>query len=68
MIPIYNKGKLVYDIPSIEEIREYCQKELETLWEEYKRLDQAQTYKVDLSKKLWDLKNNLLNEAKSLAE
>lgn len=68
MLPIYSKGKLVYDIPSIEEIREYCQKELETLWEEYKRLDQAQTYKVDLSKKLWDLKNNLLNEAKGLAE
>lgn len=68
MLPIYVNGKLVYNVPSLEDSRIYCQSELETLWEEYKRLDQPQTYKVDLSKELWDLKTNLLNQAKSLSE
>lgn len=65
LVPIYEKGKLVYDRPNLEEIREYCMKEVESLWEEHKRLDQPQVYKVDLSQKLWDLKNNLLNKVKS---
>lgn len=65
LVPIYQKGKLVYERPSIEEIKKHCQEELETLWEEYKRFDTPQLYKVDLSQKLWDLKNDLLNKAKS---
>ncbi len=62
---IYEKGKLVYERPDIEEIREYHEKEMTTLWEEHTRLDQPQIYKVDLSQKLWDLKNDLLNKAKN---
>lgn len=65
LVPIYEKGKLVYDRPSLNEIKEYCKEEIESLWEEYKRLDQPQLYKVDLSQKLWDLKHNLLNQAKN---
>lgn len=68
LVPIYEKGKLVYDRPSLEEIRQYCSDEINTLWDEYKRLDQPQVYKVDLSQDLWDLKNNLLNEAKKTVE
>lgn len=65
LVDIYKDGKLVYELPSLEEVKEYSKNELETLWDEYKRFDQPQLYKVDLSKELWELKNNLLNEAKS---
>lgn len=64
LIDIYKDGELVYDKPSLEEIREYTKQELDTLWDEYKRLDQPQMYKVDLSKDLWQLKTDLLNSAK----
>lgn len=62
LVPIYENGKLVYDRPNIEEIREYCKNDVDTLWDEYKRFDHPQLYKVDLSKQLWELKNTLLNE------
>lgn len=62
---IYEKGKLVYERPDIEQVKKYHEKEMTTLWEEHIRLDQPQIYKVDLSQKLWDLKNDLLNKAKN---
>ncbi|MFM1552333.1 nicotinate phosphoribosyltransferase [Helcococcus ovis] len=64
LVPIYKAGKLVYKRPNMEEIRNHYKAEINSLWEEYKRLDSPQLYKVDLSQKLWDLKNNLLNKAK----
>ncbi len=60
--PIFRDGVLVYDRPSVEEIRAYCQKEIETLWDEVKRLDNPHRYYVDLSASLWELKYKLLNE------
>jgi len=59
---IFKSGELVYELPDIEEIREYCKSEVESLWDEFKRFDNPHIYKVDLSKNLWELKNNLLNE------
>lgn len=64
LIPIYEKGKLVYQSPNVEEVRQFCAQELDTLWEEYKRFDTPQLYKVDLSQKLWNLKTDLLNQAR----
>ncbi|MFM1525596.1 MULTISPECIES: nicotinate phosphoribosyltransferase [Helcococcus] len=64
LVPIYKSGKLIYERPNMEEIRNHYKSEINSLWEEYKRLDSPQLYKVDLSQKLWDLKNNLLNEVK----
>ena len=64
MVPIYENGQLVYELPSLEEVRSYCLDEVDSLWEEYKRFDRPQIYKVDLSEKLWQLKNDLLAEAK----
>lgn len=60
---IFEGGKLVYDLPDIEEVRKYCKQEVESLWDEYKRFDNPHIYKVDLSEKLWTLKRNMLNEA-----
>lgn len=59
---IFEKGNLIYNLPDINEIRNYCENEVESLWEEFKRFDNPHIYKVDLSKKLWELKNNLLKE------
>ena len=58
--PIFAQGKLVYDRPSLEEIKAYCAAQLDTLWEEVKRFDNPHNYYVDLSPKLWKLKNDLL--------
>lgn len=59
-IPIYQNGKLVYDLPSTEASRHYCAQELDSLWEEVKRLKYPHKFYVDLSQELYDLKNNLL--------
>jgi nicotinate phosphoribosyltransferase len=60
LVPIFRGGELVYDLPAIGQIRDYARAELNTLWEEYKRLHKPHLYKVDLSQKLWDLKQGML--------
>lgn len=60
--PIFVNGELVYKQPTIEEIREYHKQEIETLWDEVKRFENPHEYYVDLSQKLWDIKNNLLSQ------
>ena len=59
-VPIFKGGQLVYKLPSLEEIRTYCKEQVDTLWDEVKRFDNPQTYYVDLSQKLWDVKYGLL--------
>ncbi len=59
-VPIFKGGKLVYQQPSLPEIRTYCLEQVDTLWEEVKRFDNPHNYYVDLSEKLWNIKYNLL--------
>lgn len=59
-VPVFKGGELVYKLPSLEEIRSYCLAQVDTLWDEVKRFDNPQTYYVDLSQKLWDIKYDLL--------
>lgn len=59
---IFENGKLVYKIPTLKEIAEYSKQQLNTIWDEIKRLNNPQKYYVDLSQKLYDLKTELLNE------
>lgn len=59
---IFKDGELVYDMPSLDEIKNYCRQQIGTLWDEVKRFENPHTYYVDLSKKLWDEKRRLLNE------
>lgn len=61
-VPIFKEGKCVYESPSIEEIKAYCNEQIDTLWDETLRFENPQTYYVDLSQKLWDMKNRLLEE------
>lgn len=62
---IYIDGKLVYESPSLEEIREKVQRELGTLWDETTRLNSPQEYIVDLSTDLWTIKDDLLKKHNS---
>ena len=59
-VPIFRNGELVCQLPTLEEIRTYCKTQVDTLWEEVRRFDNPQTYYVDLSQKLWDVKYGLL--------
>jgi nicotinate phosphoribosyltransferase len=62
LVPIFLKGKCVYTSPSVMEIREYSAKEQNTLWDECRRLANPHNVYVDLSNKLYELKNRLLND------
>ena len=64
-VQIFDKGELVYDEPSLEEIAEYRKEEVASLWDEVKRYDSPHNYYVDLSQDLWNLKQKLILEAKS---
>lgn len=61
-VQLFDKGKLVYDNPNIEEIREYCAQQISTLWPQMLRFENPQTYYVDLSKALFDMKQKLIEE------
>ena len=65
MVPIFKNGRLVYRLPEIEEIKAYCACQVDLLWDEIKRFENPQTYYVDLSKTLWDIKQQLLIDAAS---
>lgn len=60
LVPIFINGERVYELPSIESIKEYCAQQVDGLWEEVKRFENPHRYYVDLSQKLWDIKNDLL--------
>ena len=62
LVQIFDKGRLVYDEPDIEEIKKTCSEQVDTLWGERLRFENPQTYYVDLSKPLWDLKHELLHQ------
>ena len=61
-VPIFKDGKLVYELPTLEQIRTYCMEQVDSLWDEVKRFDNPHSYYVDLSQKLWDIKYGLLKE------
>ncbi len=58
---IFENGKLIYKSPNLKEIAKYSKEQLNTIWDEVKRLRNPQRYYVDISQKLYDLKNEMLN-------
>ena len=60
MVQIFKDGQLVYDKPTIGEIRAYCTTELDSLWDSVKRFENPHNYYVDLSPKLWKIKDDIL--------
>lgn len=65
LVQIFKDGQLVYDEPSIEEIRKSCLEQVDMLWDEVKRFENPHTYYVDLSQKLWETRQQLLKENKN---
>ena len=63
LVPIFKNGELVYEKPELQTVREYCREQVQSLWAEVKRFENPHNYYVDLSQKLWDIKQNLLREA-----
>ena len=59
-VEVIKDGKLVYKLPTLDEIKKYTKKELESFWDEYKRLDRPHLYKVDLSDDLYELKREMI--------
>ncbi len=62
LLPIFLNGKRVYDCPPLEEVREYCAQQVDTLWDEVKRFENPHAYYVDFSQKLWDVQHDLLEQ------
>ena len=60
LVPIFKDGECVYKSPSIHEIKDYCKAQIMTLWDEVKRFENPHKYYVDLSRKLWNIKQELL--------
>lgn len=62
LVPVIKEGRRVYQSPSVMELRALCQQEQATLWDESRRLVNPNKVYVDLSRKLYDLKKDLLEE------
>ena len=62
LVPIFRGGEKVYESPDIEEMRAYCAAQIDLQWDEVKRFENPHNYYVDLSQKLWDIKQSLLKE------
>ena len=60
-VRVFEGGKQVYELPTLEAIRRHCEEEIEGMWEEVRRFTNPHNYYVDLSQKLWDIKHNLLS-------
>ena len=61
LVPIFEGGKLVYEVPDLQHSRAYCTRQVDALWDEVKRFENPHNYYVDLSQKLWDMKQSLLS-------
>ena len=61
MVPVFKEGKCIYHSPKVMDIQAYCKDELNTLWDESRRLINPHEVHVDLSHKLWHMKNQLLD-------
>jgi nicotinate phosphoribosyltransferase len=59
-VQLFKDGQLVYDDPKIEEKKNYCNEQMETLYPEIRRLEKPHKYYVDLTKNLLELKKQLI--------
>ena len=60
LVPIFKDGKQVYDVPTLEEVRNHCKEEIEGMWDEVRRFTNPHNYYVDLSEKLWQIKHDMI--------
>ncbi|MBR2098745.1 MAG: nicotinate phosphoribosyltransferase, partial [Firmicutes bacterium] len=62
LVPIFRGGELVYEIPELKDVKAHCMESVSHVWEEVLRFENPHRYYVDLSPKLWELKNKMLEE------
>ena len=60
---IYDQGKLVYELPSLDKIKVYAQSQFESIWPEVTRLVNPSIYYVDLSQGLYDLRQKIITQS-----
>ena len=60
--PLFLNGKRVYEYQNIDDIKKYCLSQVDTLWDEVTRFENPHNYYVDLSQRLWDVKNELIKQ------
>ncbi|MBR7097781.1 MAG: nicotinate phosphoribosyltransferase [Clostridia bacterium] len=60
LVQVFKDGELVYDLPDLESIRLHCAEELEGMWDEVRRFNNPHNYYVDLSERLWNIKQQML--------
>ena len=65
-VKVFEGGKLVYKLPTLEEIRERCRVSLGSIWEEVLRFENPHNYYVDLSEKLWKIKRDMLDNGRKM--
>lgn len=65
-IKVIDQGEIIYEVPSLREIRQYAHGNLELLWDEYKRALNPEEYPVDLSQKCWDNKMRNIQEVHNM--
>jgi len=68
LTPVFQMGKQVYQTPPLEDIQAYCLDQIDRLWDEVKRFEHPHRYYVDLSQKLYDIKQLLLIDAAQLTK
>lgn len=61
-VKVFEKGRLVYQNPSVKEISDFRAEQVDSMWDEVKRFENPHTYYVDLSEDLWNLRNDLLTK------
>ena len=63
-IPVFRNGELICEMPALPEIQAYCREQVDTLWDSVKRFENPHNYYVDLSQKLFDIKEDLLRKSR----
>ncbi len=64
LVQVVKDGEVIYETPSMKDIQEYCKSQVKELWDEVKRFENPHNFYVDLSQKLWDIKDDLLKKGK----
>ena len=62
LVQLFEKGKCIYESPDVHELKKYCAEQIDKLWDEVKRFENPHKYYVDLSPKLWKMKEELLEQ------
>lgn len=65
LVEVFKEGELVYEVPSLSEVKDYANKSIHALWDEYKRILNPEQYPVDLSQKLYDEKMASIKDIRS---